>query len=91
MIGSLGNLRLQSLMLCVLCVCLLLIPPISSSMANEPPRQYSYQVVRKYVHDPEAFTQGLAYDQGSVYEGTGLYGKSSLRRVNLSTGRIEQF
>jgi glutamine cyclotransferase len=47
-------------------------------------------VVREYPHDPEAFTQGLAYDRGFVYEGTGLYGKSSLRRVDLSTGRVER-
>ncbi len=91
MIGRLGNLRLQSLMLCVLCISLMLIPPTSDSIANELPQRYSYQVIREYIHDPEAFTQGLAYDQGSVYEGTGLFGKSSLRRVDLSTGRIEQF
>lgn len=90
MIQRSANLRLQSLMLFLVCLSPMLITPPSSSMANEPPPQYSYQVVQEYIHDPEAFTQGLAYDQGSVYEGTGLYGKSSLRRVDLGTGRIEQ-
>lgn len=49
---------------------------------------YSYSIVKEYPHDPGAFTQGLVYDNGLLYEGTGLYGNSSLRRVELETGRI---
>ena len=49
---------------------------------------YSYSIIKEYPHDPEAFTQGLVYDNGLLYEGTGLYGNSSLRRVELETGRI---
>jgi glutamine cyclotransferase len=47
-----------------------------------------YQIVNVYPHSSVAFTQGLVYDQGVLYEGTGLYGRSSLRRVDLETGRV---
>lgn len=61
---------------------------------NEEPfcavRKIPYTVVREYPHDAEAFTQGLVYYNGSVYESTGLYGKSSLRKVELRTGAVQQ-
>jgi len=47
-----------------------------------------YVIVRVYPHDPGAFTQGLVIDEGSLYEGTGLVGQSSLRLVNLETGAV---
>ena len=43
-----------------------------------------------YPHDPSAFTQGLAIHAGQLYEGTGQYGASTLRRVDLTTGRPEK-
>jgi glutamine cyclotransferase len=49
-----------------------------------------YQIVRVYPHDPDAFTQGLQYVDGVLYEGTGLHGRSSIRRVALETGKVEQ-
>jgi glutamine cyclotransferase len=49
-----------------------------------------YQVVHVYPHDAKAFTQGLIYIDGHLYESTGLNGKSSLRMVDLSTGRVLQ-
>jgi glutamine cyclotransferase len=51
---------------------------------------YTYRVVRTYPHDPKAFTQGLVYAEGYLYEGTGLEGQSSLRKVELRTGRVLQ-
>jgi glutamine cyclotransferase len=45
-------------------------------------------VVQAYPHDPDAFTQGLVYHAGFLYEGTGLRGRSSLRRVTLETGQV---
>ncbi len=51
---------------------------------------YGYKVVNIYPHDPEAFTQGLVYADGVLYEGTGLEGKSSLRKVALKTGTVLQ-
>jgi len=52
--------------------------------------QYGYQVVHVYPHDRAAFTQGLEFRAGSLYEGTGLEGQSTLRKVNLESGRVEQ-
>ncbi|EXJ16006.1 glutaminyl-peptide cyclotransferase [Imhoffiella purpurea] len=49
-----------------------------------------YRVLASYPHDPSAFTQGLIYADGQLYEGTGNYGRSVLRRVDLETGRVEQ-
>jgi glutamine cyclotransferase len=49
---------------------------------------YGYRVVNVYPHDPGAFTQGLVYHDGRLYEGTGLHGVSSLRKVELETGRV---
>jgi glutamine cyclotransferase len=46
--------------------------------------------VAAYPHDPAAFTQGLAIEAGKLYEGTGLYGASTVRRVNLMSGRAEK-
>jgi glutaminyl-peptide cyclotransferase len=51
---------------------------------------YSYEVVDAYPHDASAFTQGLAFENGVLYEGTGLRGRSSLRRVDLETGEVMQ-
>ncbi len=47
-----------------------------------------YQIINAYPHSSLAFTQGLVYDEGVLYEGTGLYGRSTLRRVDLETGRV---
>lgn len=51
---------------------------------------YRYRVLKTYPHDPEAFTQGLLFHDGELYEGTGLWGRSSLRRVTLATGEVQQ-
>ncbi len=53
-------------------------------------KEYSYEVVNVYPHDPEAFTQGLIFKDGYLYESTGLFGKSSLRKVELETGKVLQ-
>lgn len=51
---------------------------------------YGYKVVNIYPHDRNAFTQGLVFENGFLYEGTGLRGHSTLRRVELETGNILQ-
>ncbi len=48
---------------------------------------YGYEVANVFPHDREAFTQGLAFSGGCLYEGTGLHGASSIRKVELETGR----
>lgn len=55
--------------------------------AGSPP-VFSYRVVNVYPHDPDAFTQGLLYEGGFLYESTGENGKSSLRKVDLKTGKV---
>jgi glutaminyl-peptide cyclotransferase len=53
-------------------------------------KQSSYEVINIYPHDNKAFTQGLIYYNGFLYEGTGLNGESSLRKVELETGKVLQ-
>jgi glutaminyl-peptide cyclotransferase len=50
----------------------------------------TYRVIKAYPHDPNAYTQGLIYRDGFLYESTGLVGRSSLRKVKLETGEIVQ-
>ena len=51
---------------------------------------YTYRVVNAYPHDRNAWTQGLVFENGFLYEGTGIRGHSTLRRVELETGDILQ-
>jgi glutaminyl-peptide cyclotransferase len=71
----------------------------ATSQVQSPPQQdqaavpfrvsnYTYEVINTYPHDPAAFTQGLVYHQGLLYESTGLNGQSSLRRVEIQTGQV---
>ena len=52
------------------------------------PVTYRYRVVKSYPHDRRAYTQGLVYDNGFFYEGTGQQGESSLRKVEAETGKV---
>jgi glutaminyl-peptide cyclotransferase len=56
--------------------------------AAKHPGEYTFEVVRQFPHDASAFTQGLAYHDGYLYEGTGIEGHSSLRQVRIETGDI---
>ncbi|MCB0061488.1 MAG: glutaminyl-peptide cyclotransferase [Caldilineaceae bacterium] len=62
----------------------------AATLPDSPPIRYTYEVVATFPHDANAFTQGLLFDGDILYEGTGLYGESSLRRVELATGTVEQ-
>jgi glutamine cyclotransferase len=57
---------------------------------GDAPKTYGFKVVAVYPHDAKAFTQGLAVHDGKLYEGTGQYGASSIRRVDLETGSVEK-
>jgi glutamine cyclotransferase len=61
------------------------VPPPSSKAPID-----TYRVVRSFPHDSEAFTQGLEFVDGFLYEGTGLNGRSSIRKVSLDTGDVVQ-
>lgn len=64
------------------------------TFTNNPPTNeqssYTYSIVKTYPHDSNAFTEGLVYQDGVLYESTGLVGQSSLRRVDLETGETLQ-
>jgi glutamine cyclotransferase len=68
---------------------LLIAGAAAPAWAGAPP-QYGYTVVKAYPHDPGAFTQGLLWRDGFLYESTGLHGRSSVRKVTLETGVPEQ-
>ncbi len=59
-------------------------------LSNIKPANYSYSVLKVYPHDMHAFTQGLVFNDGYLYEATGLKGESSLRKVQLATGDVLQ-
>lgn len=59
--------------------------PLAASAALP---MFSYSILKTYPHDPTAFTQGLQYVDGVFYEGTGLNGQSSIRKVKLETGEV---
>ena len=61
------------------------IPPVGSRAPI-----YNYTVVHSYPHDAEAFTEGLEFRDGFLYESTGLNGRSSIRKVKLETGEVVQ-
>jgi glutaminyl-peptide cyclotransferase len=62
----------------------------ASRSSDQPPQAYGYKVLNVYPHDTEAFTEGLEYRNGFLYESTGLVGKSMLRREQLETGQVLQ-
>lgn len=53
-------------------------------------RHFTYEVINSWPHDTDAFTQGLVWHDGALYESTGLNGRSSVRRVDLQTGQVLQ-
>lgn len=62
--------------------------PQSPPAANAAPVRYTYEVVASWPHDRRAFTQGLVFRNGELLESTGLNGQSSLREVEIATGRV---
>jgi len=59
-------------------------------LSSEPAPVRTFEVVAEYPHDPHALTQGLIYHGGFLYESTGRQGQSSIRKVDLTTGRVIQ-
>jgi len=64
--------------------------PVEKTPANEPVPIYGYEVVHTWPHDSNAYTQGLVFHDGKLMESTGQEGRSSLRRVELETGKVLQ-
>jgi glutaminyl-peptide cyclotransferase len=63
--------------------------PMQPSTAGSPVR-YTYSILNTYPHDKGAFTEGLVFSNGALFESTGEYGTSSLRLVNLTSGEVLQ-
>lgn len=65
-------------------------PTLEPELIVTVPESLQVRVESRYPHDRDAFTQGLLWHEGKIYESTGRYGHSTLRRVDLATGRVEQ-
>jgi glutamine cyclotransferase len=78
----------QMLALWLALVCLLCGPAIvGQARAAELP-VYDYQVIKRYPHNPQFFTQGLLFHEGKLYEGTGRHGQSALMQLDMETGEV---
>jgi len=72
---------------------IIIILPVQTSFAHlvgDSAPVLQYKIIDSYPHDTAAFTQGLVLNEGFLYEGTGLYGESSLRKVEMETGKVLQ-
>ena len=81
---------LATLVLVSACACSPSATPTPTAPAADALPAYSYDIVATYPHDPKAFTQGLVYTDGVLYETTGQEGESWLRKVDLATGAVLQ-
>ncbi|HWG49611.1 MAG TPA: glutaminyl-peptide cyclotransferase [Candidatus Acidoferrales bacterium] len=81
--------RLPSICFALLVLAMPMLQPARKNRHGSVP-EYSYRIVNSFPHDPQAYTQGLVYKDGFFYEGTGLTGRSSLRRAGLETGEVLQ-
>ena len=62
----------------------------ATARGQAPTPVFGYEIIHRYPHDPQAFTQGLIYRDGVLFESTGLNGSSTLRKVRLETGEVLQ-
>src|SRR5665213_4478721 len=81
---------MTSRMICRLALLALGLAAVLGSPARAQVPVYGASVVHAYPHDPHAFTEGLFYLNGALYESTGLEGQSDIRKVQLSTGKVLQ-
>jgi glutaminyl-peptide cyclotransferase len=79
--------RCRILGICLLFVAVFLTHPANAQHTGQID---GYQIIHVYPHDPDAFTQGLVYVDGHLYESSGRNGKSSIRMVDLETGQVLQ-
>ena len=83
--------HLAALIACALIVlCAVTIVLLNNNPTVPQQKNYTYNIVNVYPHDETAFTQGLVFDNGNLYEGTGRNGESTLRRVDLESGNVTQ-
>jgi glutamine cyclotransferase len=82
--------RLRAMAFILIALTQLSLARSSQPIPAQRPAEYTFKLVQVFPHDPAAFTQGFAYRDGFLYEGTGLNGQSSLRKVRLETGEVVQ-
>jgi len=82
--------RLRTWMI-VLAVVVVGVATAAALPRDKGPPVDGFRLIASYPHDPEAFCQGLVVIDGAMYEGTGQYGSSSLRQVDLPTGKVQRF
>jgi glutamine cyclotransferase len=87
---SISSSRSSSLLALAAVAMLVALWPSAVARQRRPAPVYGFKLVATFPHDPTAFTQGLVFADGELYESTGLQGESSLRRVELRTGRVLQ-
>lgn len=75
---------------CVLVVVCVVAADVRAVQRRPPAPVFGYEVVNTYPHDKDAFTQGLLFRDGVLFESTGLKGRSTLRKVRLETGEVIQ-
>ena len=78
---------------CSAVACLMLMGVVACARTSAAPSTipaFHLNVVRSFPHDPRAFTQGLLFLDGKLYESTGLHGRSTVRRVDLESGQVER-
>ena len=78
----------KKLILILLLFILILLPTTKAKINTQDIEEMDYEVINSYDHDPKAFTQGLELYNNLLYEGTGLYGRSSLRKIEFKQGKI---
>lgn len=61
---------------------------VNNDFSKQNPILYTYEIIESYNHDEMAFTQGLEFDEGFLFESTGLFGESTIRKVELKTGKV---
>jgi glutaminyl-peptide cyclotransferase len=82
--------RIVFVALSALMACFSILACSDGKSSSQPVPIYTYKIINTFPHDPEAFTEGLVFENGTMYEGTGLYGDSSIRKVEMETGKILQ-
>lgn len=63
-------------------------PAIENQLRYSSAKQYDYEVIKAYPHQPKTFTEGLVWDQGYLFESSGIYGRSFLRKMDATSGKI---
>jgi glutamine cyclotransferase len=74
----------------LVCVVLDTPGPLATAVNAQKAAVQRYRVINSFPHDPDAFTQGLIFRNGYLFESTGQYGRSTLRKVELTSGRVVQ-